>query len=490
MNTNIMRYIALLLLGILMWSCSAEKACDARQADVLPDIYPDYIDVTIPATIAPLNFDLVDAHASKIDVLFTGADGSAISCQGKHGIDIPAKQWHHMLAASIGASINVQVYAKHPDGWVEYRPFEMHVSPDSIDYGIMYRLVAPGYEVYNKMGIYQRALSCYDESPVFENFQVEGCLNCHSANRCNPDWFQFHMRGKNGGTVIMRDGKIEAYNTRTDSTISACVYPYWHPGGKYIAYSTNSTHQMVHQAINKNVEVFDEASNVGVYDTEANRLLLPPLLNDTTTWATFPAFSADGNKLFFCQARAQEMPDSVLQIRYDLCSIGFNPEDGSFADKIDTLICASQMGKSISFPRPSHDGRHLMYTLSDYGQFSIWHPEADLWMLDLATGESRPMDRANSDNVESYHSWSTNSRWCVFGSRRENGLYTQPYICHIDADGQESKPFLLPQRNPREYYDKQYRSYNIPEFITKPVPLDRIQTEKKLNSPERKNFGL
>ena len=58
-------------------------------------------------------------------------------------------------------------------------------------------------------------------------------------------------------------------------------------------------------------------------------------------------------------------------------------------NRIDTLVHAAEQHKSVSFPRPSYDGRFLCYTLSDYGQFSIWHHEADLWLLDLTTGESR-----------------------------------------------------------------------------------------------------
>ena len=148
------------------------------------------------------------------------------------------------------------------------------------------------------------------------------------------------------------------------------------------------------------------------------------------------------------------------------------------------------MGKSISFPKPSYDGRFLVYTLSDYGNFSIWHHEADLWILDLATGQSRPMNLANSNDTESYHSWSSNSRWLMFSSRRDDGLYTRLFFTHIDENGQESKPFMLPQKHPLHYYSYLNRSYNVPEFVTGPVKLDRVKAEKKINSTERIQFGF
>ena len=45
------------------------------------------------------------------------------------------------------------------------------------------------------------------------------------------------------------------------------------------------------------------------------------------------------------------------------------------------------MGKSLTWPRPSYDGKYLLFTLMDYGYFSIWHEESDQWLLDLQTGE-------------------------------------------------------------------------------------------------------
>jgi hypothetical protein len=90
----------------------------------------------------------------------------------------------------------------------------------------------------------------------------------------------------------------------------------------------------------------------------------------------------------------------------------------------------------------------------------------------IATGKTAPMTALNSDDVESYHSWSSNSRWLVFSSRRDDGLYTKPYFSYIDKDGVAHKPFLLPQRDPRMYYKLQMNAYNIPEFVSGKVELN------------------
>ena len=340
------------------------------------------------------------------------------------------------------------------------------------------------------MGIYERSLADYKEKALIENTQFDGCVNCHAYNRGDPENYSLHIRGQHGATLLNIDGQMQAYNTKTDSTLGFCVYPYWHPDGNHIAYSSNNTRQGFHVLADKLIEVFDLDSDLQVYDVRANTLISAASIKKTEVWETFPAFSADGKTLYFCAATPRPIPAETDQIRYNLCSVSFDPVTGCIGSEIDTLVFAEGLGKSVSFPKPSYDGKFLVYTLSDYGNFSIWHHEADLWILDLATGESRPMSKANSADTESYHSWSSNSRWMMFSSRRDDGLYTRLYFTHIDENGQESKPFMLPQKHPLHYYSYMNRSYNVPEFVTGPVDMDRINAEKLINSDDRIQFSF
>ena len=491
------KILSILLLSLLLIaSACTETVSDARQEASQPQIYPDYLGVTIPVNIAPLNFCMADEQAQCIDAVITDRHGHSLHSQGGEAVDFDIDDWHTLLGQNRGDSLSVTVSAKFDDGWHTYCPFSIYVSADSIDYGLCYRLIEPGYEVWSKMGIYQRDLSSFDERPLIENTQFEGCVNCHSFNRGNPADMSLHIRGPHGATLLRHSNSksqlpLTAYDTKTDQTLGLCVYPYWHPSGHYIAYSTNTTRQLFHSAHPNRIEVFDEASDLQVYDVEKNELLLSPLVKQDSIYETFPVFSADGRSIYFCAARA--LPEGSHQldsIRYNLCRIGFDPATGSFGDRIETIVDAVAQHKSVSFPRPSYDGRFLCYTLSDYGQFSIWHHEADLWLLDLATGESRPMAVANSEDTESFHNWSTNSRWLVLSSRRDDGLFTRPYFCHVDASGAVTKAFMLPQRNPRQFYRDRFFSFNVPEFITAPVNFDSRQASRIINSDSRKNFGV
>ena len=263
------------------------------------------------------------------------------------------------------------------------------------------------------------------------------------------------------------------------------VYPYWHPGGRYCAFSTNKTSQMFHAAGKKRIEVYDSSSDVFVYDTETHSILKDTLTMKLLWAENTPAFSPDGKWLYYTTAQRQIYPTDYDMERYSLCRIRFDAQTGRLGTEVDTLINTSQTGKSVTWPRPSYDGRYIMYTQTDYGYFSVWHPEADLWMLDLQTGETRPVDEVNSPCSESLHNWSTNSRWFLFTSRRDDGLYTRVYFSCIGVDGKATKPFMLPQRNPKDYYRKLLYSYNTPDFTMRRVDTNAQLTSRRIISDQR-----
>ena len=136
----------------------------------------------------------------------------------------------------------------------------------------------------------------------------------------------------------------------------------------------------------------------------------------------------------------------------------------SFGEKVDTIYNAKSNEKSVSFPRISPDGKYLAFTLHQFGNFSIWHKGADLWMQPTNTQQTSPIIKLTSPRADSYHTWSSTGKWVVFSSRRGDGLYTRPYIMHWDGKA-FTKPFAVPQST--AIYDKKLlKSYNIPEFTT------------------------
>jgi Tol biopolymer transport system component len=263
------------------------------------------------------------------------------------------------------------------------------------------------------------------------------------------------------------------------------VYPYWHPSGRFCAFSTNKTLQTFHAAGPKRVEVYDNSSDVFVYDVKNHTVLLDTLTMQERWAENTPAFSPDGRWLYFTTAQCQSYPTDYDQERYSLCRVSFDAQTGRLGQQVDTLVSAALTDKSASWPRPSYDGRYVLFTQTDYGYFSVWHPEADLWLYDVQTRQSHPLTEVNSQEAESLHAWSSNSRWFLFTSRRDDGLFTRLYFSHITPDGRVTKPFLLPQRNPKEYYRQLFYSYNTPDFTSRPVKMDARRMSRQIMSDER-----
>jgi Tol biopolymer transport system component len=172
---------------------------------------------------------------------------------------------------------------------------------------------------------------------------------------------------------------------------------------------------------------------------------------------------------------------------------------------VETVLSAARTGKSNVNPRVSPDGRLLLFGICNYGDFALYQPESDLYLLNLESGEYGKLE-CNSEAAESWHCWSSNGRWIVFSSKRPTGIFTRLYLCHVDQDGHTSKPFILPQRDP-SYYDDLLSLYNVPEFMTGPVSTspatllhavrdtDRVQVDgitsatPKLPFPEPRRLG-
>ena len=459
--------------------CSGPSVPDVfTETAALPKIYPDYTDVTVPVNMAPLTFEL-DEEADGMIARFAAADAEIV-CSGKAQPEM--EDWRSLAERAKGGAITVDVYARKDGQWTHYKPFSIHVSPDSIDSYLSYRLIYPSFVSYEDLTISQRCLEDYDERVVYDNmlcsFEAKGqCINCHSYQQYNPERMQFHARQNQGGTVIAYDGTVKRVNMQTDSTLAAGVYPAWHPWLKLIVYSTNKTNQSFHTVHHNKIEVYDTQSDLIAYDVEKGEIT--NLERDTTELEVFPAWAPDGKTLYYCSAhyvkqdstlsRNAEIVKRAKELKYNIYKKSFDPETMAFGPR-ELVFAADSLDRSATLPRISPDGRFLMFTLAEYGVFHIWHHDADLWLIDLQTGEARPAEEINSADTESYHSWSSNGRWVVFSSRRDDGTYTRPYFTHIGPDGRGTKPFQLPSAAP-DFHRHFMRCYNIPEFMRGPVTI-------------------
>lgn len=476
---------------VFLWACRQPRVPGiVMPVDHMPVIFPDYTGVTVPYNIAPLNFRL-DEPCSNIAVTVSGRQDT-LECAAKgNKISFNLSGWHKLLEQHRGEELQVKVFARDSAGWKKYLPFKIIVAPDPIDDYLVYRLILPGFQNWNEMGIYQRSLSSFQQEPVLNSKLMPGtCMNCHSFARNDPENMILHLRENNSGTFMVRDGQVERLQTKTPEMFAAAAFPYWHPSRKYIAFSVDQVRQIFHATGPNRAHALDMNSDMVVYDIEKNEMITSPLLFSKEVFETFPCFHPDGEKLFFCSSPARNLPDDYDKMKYSLCVVSFDPRTGSFGSRVDTLISAFKTGKSISMPRVSPDGRFIMFNLSDYGNFPAYNPESDLYLYDLQNDTREPLTALNSEHAESYHGWSSNGRWVVFSSRRVDGLFAAPFLAYMDQEGNPGKPFLLPQQNAGFYQNFLY-SFNIPELVKHKIniPACRLEAVAKKAVPKQVKSG-
>ena len=475
-------------------SCINEPKENIRLINHQPITYPDYQDVTIPPNIAPLNFFIKEPGKEYWVTLKSGSGSTHISINCKDGVvKFPEKLWKEILSKSSGSKITIQILSvTDRDSLLKYEPITLFVAKEPVDPYLAYRLIPPGYYSWSDIKIEQRCLENFNIETVIENQIIEkNCVNCHSFNQNNPDQFLVHIRGSKGGTYFADNGKITKTNLKTDKMNGGATYPYWHPSGRFVVFSSNQVRQSFYANPAKSIEVYDQSSSLILYDIQKNEILGIPKTDSIETLQTFPAWSPDGTTLYYCEAILNnpilnwEIND-IKNIHYNLVKKSFNETELTFGET-EIVVNANEIQKSVSFPRISPDGKSLVLTLADYGTFPIWHKEADLYILDIQSGKLKKMD-LNSNETDSYHSWSSNGKWLVFSSKRLDGRTTRPFIAYIGSWDQTGKPFVLPQEDPN-YYDNLIQSYNIPEFIKGKINLKPrdFEAATKLNTLQAKS---
>ena len=452
----------MICLSFIIYHLSFCIACshapkDVVELDTLPPIYPDYCNVTIPENIAPLNF-LLRADCEAIEVK---AGELVLNASGNEAV-FDIDDWKTLIQQSSGKEIEVTITALVNGTWKQYKSFRWQVVGDRVDPYLTYRLIEPDYEIWNHVQIQQRCVENFEVNALGHYEQLENrCMNCHTYANQDPQLSMMYVRGPGGGAILNRDGELQKLN------IPGSVYFGFSPTGRYITYSTQKIIPAFHSLASKRLEVYDAASNVFVADMQEHRVISSPLLSDSLKFETFPTFSPDGKYIYYCAADTVSLPMDIKNLQYSLVRIPFDETTGAIGTQVDTLF--SQ--RSVCHPRISPDGRYLLYTVADYGTFPIWHPEADLQMMNLQTGAIDSLSIANSEKSDTYHSWSSNSRWFVFASKRDDGLYGKPYFCYVDSQGKAHKPFCLPQQHPT-FYDNNLKSFNAPELGKGKVPFD------------------
>lgn len=474
----------LLILVVMFgfFGCSDSKPISYEQLNMAAPIYPDYRDITIPLNIAPLSFYL-DDFCEEVEIKCNVEGKEIVNKRFDRIMNWSIDVWHKLLehAYKNGNEIEVSIAKKFHGKWLMYDKFTWKVDGE-IDSYLSYRLIEPGYELWNRMSIIERNLENFDVKPILSNTLTDGsCINCHESNVNNTKQFIIHSRGTVNGTLLVDGDQIIKLDPSSAKLVRGFTYPCWHPDGRYIAFSSNKTAQVFHANSKKQIEVYDFQADLILYDIKDNRVIEVAGATNSSAFENYPTWSRDGKRLFYCVADSVLLPDNYQDVRYKICAKTFDESNAQFSIQCDTIVGDSM--SSAVMPSLSPCGRYLLYSKLDYGCFPIWHKESDIVLFDLKT-QTTLSAHLNSPSAESYPSWSKSGEWIMFTSRREDELFTRVYFSHFDGT-KCSKPFLLPEEDLDIVYPN-LKSYNVPQLRSESVEIAAHTLASKLRGTNQK----
>jgi len=449
-----------------------------------PRIRPDYTDVVIPPNIAPLNFT-IDEPGTRFHVRITGEAGGDIEVNARGPVvRIPPAEWRRLLDGNRGRGLQVDVCAESDDGrWIRYETIANRVAEEPIDRYVTYRLITPAFFWFRdsiEMGVYQRDMESFEETPILRSAScpARACMNCHACAGNRASLMVLQLRGSIGpGMLVMRGGQAERVETSPWTRRGPVSLASLHPGGELLAFC-----RLKIEFFNNNAgtarEVFERASDIDLYRFDGDEFRNVPALSSPEYSETWPAWSGDGKHLYFCRTpirwpsvssgMVSMLPRVHREIRYDLMRVAYERETDAWGTP-ERVLAGEQLGGSIAQPAVSPDGRFVVLCMLDRGMWPLTCPTADLHLLDTKTGAVAAL-ACNSDRSESSPRWSSNGRWVLFSSKRNDGVFTRLYVAYVDRDGRSAKALELPQRSPA-LHARLLKAYNLPQLLVEPVPF-------------------
>ncbi len=480
-----------------VWSDPADKA-DAWLIDIAGDDKSGHFRERTPGTAPPPARDGDPRTASEAGAAYKPPEPLVPIRRW-----MPDPQaWERIKSLSKGRTITatvVGVSSAKPTETLSRGSVKFSVSTDAVGAPIFYRDVPLPFRhvLKNIDSICWRMgeVSSYRPRVLLTGMKV--CGNCHSFT---PDGKTIAMDvdyGSDKGSYVIAPVQPQAILSK-DTLISWSDYRREEkeltfgllsqiaPDGRYVVSTVKDRSVFAPvEDLFYSQRFFPVAGILVVYDRQTKQFFPLKGADDRRYVQSNPVWSPDGKTILFARNESYTLaglkdPSSAVverdevteffeggkKFRYDIYRIDFNEGRGGTPAP---LPGASGNGMSNYFPRFSPDGRWIVFCQSD--SFMLLRPDSTLYILPATGGTPRKMRCNFPGKMNSWHSWSPNGRWLVFASKA-NGPFTQLWLTHIDAQGNDSPAVVL------EHFTAADRAANIPEFVNvKPEQFQEIRQE-------------
>lgn len=331
---------------------------------------------------------------------------------------------------------------------------------------IVYRLVVPPFNKRKTPDTFCRDVRSHEVRP-FLFARKKYCFNCHTFSSKAGDRGMLSVQARYmapGSDLPVYVGiyDLEAqqgWKAKLPFGIQMSTFMSWSTDGRFLAFSANQQLVTFHPTVYETQFAGQPTSDLAVYDVQADLAYLLPGAADPGVLELLPRWSLDGQRIVYCAAPVGRHP---AQTQYDLYEIPFHEGRGGQPEPVPG---ASRNGRSNFYPRFSPDGRWLSFCQADAG--ILIKSSSDLYLMpaDL-TGVPRHLECNAPYAADSWHSWSSEGRWLVFASKRDDGIFARLYMTRIADDGSASPAIRLPLE------EEPLASFNIPEFVANPPRVD------------------
>ena len=452
---------------------------DVRDRRYLKIVRP-YDGASFPRNIAPPAFRWED-QADNVWMLSVYAPGLPAPLRvvtGKREWRPDAATWEAIKASGTGKWIELEVRGclvrdRNRVGEAVYVDrIKLRVSEHPADPFIVFRFVSPLFHGFKTPHVYYRDVETFGLR-MFLPSEGAYCTNCHSfpsGPRTAQRPFDMAIAVRKSFTGLRVLGLYDFASRQGKTLLINSFFMCWDGEGKRVAV-TGGQKVLVRSPITLETQEFHVVvGDILIVDTETLAVNALPGASEAEYVETFPAWSPDGETIVF--ARDKEIiPGRVMpQKRYSLFRIPYNNGRGG---EIAPLLGADD-GMSNFAPRFSPDGKWIAFNKADSA--SLVEPTADLWIISTEPGSYARELECNYDYaMDSHHSWSSNSRWLLFSSKRDGGIFARVYLTEIDEEGHASPPVELPAA------DDPMMCYNVPEFLQYRPEIDPEDILRKVS---------
>jgi len=432
-----------------------------------------YANSSFPVNIAPPRIRWEDETDNLWMVSITAPGWESPLCavtKSKHWSP-SASSWEALKKAAGASSIRLEVRGcrvidgKRVGTTVYTDEVTFSISKYPVDPLVVYRLVTPLFHSAKTPDMFFLNVATLD-SGLFYPSAGSYCTNCHSfpntPSTPEKDYnLAIAIRHRDGDKRLTVLGLYNFLQRQGKGISASTFFMSWNPDGTKLAVCEGKDTYSKPLTTLETQEFLVRMADIHIVDRVTGEDSLLPGASSRDYMETFPAWSTDGKTILF--TRAEEIGDNWHPLKFSIYQVPYNDGKGG---ESTPLPGASENGKSNFFPRFSPDGKWMVWTVAEWS--SLVSPTSDLWITSARDWSNPRKLECNCDcAMDSHHSWSSNSRWLLFTSKRDDGIFARMYLTEIDEEGHASAPVEVPTPGGDDVM-----CYNVPEFMKFDLPID------------------